>query len=487
MAVSVEPGFTIETIGEPDPFRPRIRYGFVTILVLGALVARPYVDPHRADFALYLQARSFAALRLDIPLPANAAIPADVVARDGRYYGNAAPGGPLLLVPFVWAGWLLDALTDGRLGTQEVAGWRVPNAEYAAVHAANLCFLAGILFFFTRLAVVLLPERSPPIILRGAELLFFAAPLWSLCSHPTTFLPATMFLLGATALVFEGRRLRAPWVEAGLLAAGAVFVRPTDVILVLVLLAYGVSVAVKPVNAGLRFLAPVIVSAALLLGANAALHGAALGTSYDGGSGGASDARFTTPLAEGLVGLTVGGISGRDATDPEDRRSMVVPDASTPWKRVRGLVWLMPVALFGIPGLLRLDRDDQRAEAAVIGGSLVLLLLLFARSSHWYGEVSMPLASRYLTEAMPAWCLATAAWAEEAKGWRRSFFIIATCWSAGNQLLVVLQPYSSVLSGIDVTAQHVWKIASLLLVTSVFAWVGEGMRSPDRDSRLPFG
>jgi len=476
MAVNPEPGFTIEPVGAPEPPDETLRRGFVTILILAALILRPYADPRRGDFALYLQARSFAQLRLDIPLPPDVAIPAEVVMRDGRFYADAPPGASLLLVPFVWIGWLLDELTGGRLGRQAARGFHVSNGEYAAVHVANLFVLAGILYFLTRLGRVLLAARSPGVVTRAAELLFFTAPLWHESSHPISVLPATMFMLGTTSLVFEARSERAPWVWAGALAAAAILVRPTDLVLALLLLAYALGVARRPIVAALRFAAPLAAGLVLLFGLNAATHGASLGTS---GARETVDSavrtHFGTPLPVGLVGLTVGAISGPGPVDGR-QRTMVLPDASTPWKRVRGLLLVMPVVLFGIAGLLRLDRADQRAEAAVIGGSFLLLLLLFAQSSRWFGDPATPLASRFLTEAMPAWCLVTAAWAEDAKGFRRSLFFLATCWSACNQLLVVLSPYVAALSGVDVTAEHVWKIASLLLVASLFAWIAEGTR-----------
>jgi len=485
MALTPEPGFTIETIGVPRPAEPTLRGGFATILILAALVVRPHADARRADFALYLQARSFAALRLDIPRPPDAIVPADVMLRDGLYYADAAPGAPLLLVPFVWAGWVLDALTDGRLGSQQTGGWRVRNGEYLAVHSANLLFLAGVLYFLTRLSLVLMRTRSPATILRASDLLFFTAPLWNECSHPVTFLPATMFLVGATACVFEARSERAPWLTAGALAAGAVFVRPTDVVLTLLLLAYGIGVARRPTAAALRFAAPLSLAVLALIVVNGAMHRAPLGGFPSASTDDARATGFETPLLDGLVGLTVGAISGPVSEDDEERRAMVIPDASTPWKRVRGLVLVMPVVLFGIAGLLRLDREDQRAEAAVIGGSFVLLLLLFARSSRWYGDGTTPLASRFLTEAMPAWCLTTAAWSEEIKGWRRSLFMIATCWSAGNQLLVVLSPYVAALSGVDATGAHVWKVGALLLIASIFAWLAEGTQRSYTEGPTP--
>ena len=256
MAVTQEPGFTIEAVGGPEPPDNALRRSCVTILILAALVLRPYADPRRGDFALYLQAKSFAQLRLDIPLPPGASIPADVSLRDGRYYASSPPGASLLLVPFVWAGWLVDELTGGRLGRQAARGWGVSNAEYAAVHIANLFVLAGILYFLTRLGRVLLAGRSPGVVTRAAELLFFTAPLWHESSHPTSVLPATMFMLGTTAFVFEARSERAPWVRAGALAAAAIIVRPTDLVLVLLLLAYALGVARRPIVAALRFAAP---------------------------------------------------------------------------------------------------------------------------------------------------------------------------------------------------------------------------------------
>jgi hypothetical protein len=165
-----------------------------------------------------------------------------------------------------------------------------------------------------------------------------------------------------------------------------------------------------------------------------------------------------------------------------------LPSLGTPWNRLRGLLLLMPVIGFGIPGLVRLSRRDKREEAGVIGASLALLLLLFARYSGWCGAAGIPLPSPFLAEAMPAWCLAIAAWGESASRSWRSWFLIAACWSAANQLLVVFSSYATMLSGADGRSPQVWEIGALLIVAALFAWIGEGVwrsYTDARDGRAP--
>ncbi|HUE39402.1 MAG TPA: hypothetical protein VMR29_07850, partial [Candidatus Binatia bacterium] len=57
--------------------------------------------------------------------------------------------------------------------------------------------------------------------------------------------------------------------------------------------------------------------------------------------------------------------------------------------------------------------------------------------------------------------------------------------SAGNQLLVVLSPYVAALSGVDATGAHVWKVGSLLLIASIFAWLAEGTRRSYAEGPTP--
>jgi hypothetical protein len=181
---------------------------------------------------------------------------------------------------------------------------------------------------------------------------------------------------------------------------------------------------------------------------------------------------FVTPLGEGLFGMTLGAVGpSGDARWP----AAVLPSLTMPWNRVRGVLLVMPVIVFGLPGLARLVWEGKRAEASVIGGALALLLLLYAQYWRWCGPDGVPLASPFLNEAMPAWSIATVAWSGHAGRSGRSWFVIAACWSAANQALVVFGTYGAMLAGPDGMGPEVWRIGALLIITALFAWIGEGV------------
>jgi hypothetical protein len=276
-----------------------------------------------------------------------------------------------------------------------------------------------------------------------------------------------MLLLAATIATFAARdKPRGEGLEwAGALAAIGLMVRPTNVVVVLVLLAYVLGTSASPWIAARRFAAPLLVALVALIAADGVMGGAVLQRE--------GHARFPTPLGEGLFGMTLGAVGSRGEATPWP--AAAVPSLTMPWNRMRGLLLVMPVVMFGIPGLVRLVRDGKRAEACVIGGSFALLFLLFARYSRWCGAAGIPLASPFLNEAMPGWCLATVAWSEHAERSWRSWFVIAACWSAANQALVVFGTYGAMLGGADGMGPEVWRIGTLLIITALFAWIGEGV------------
>jgi hypothetical protein len=67
------------------------------------------------------------------------------------------------------------------------------------------------------------------------------------------------------------------------------------------------------------------------------------------------------------------------------------------------------------------------------------------------------------------------AWSEQAARSWRSWFVIAACWSATNQVLVVFGTYGAMLGGADGMGPEVWRIGALLIITALFAWIGEGV------------
>jgi hypothetical protein len=464
MALKSKEYFTMEVAG-PRPRRRPLQQGRLpAMLLLAAMTLWPDADPRRAEFALYLQARSFADLGVAIDRPSTAAaLPPGLTTRDGRHYLQSAPGAALSLVPFVWFGRIVDGLSGGLLGVQQAGGWNVRTAEYAAVYAAGPVFLAAILFLVLRFGGVL--GLSSLASVRAAQLLFFTAPVWYESTHPSASLPSTMLLLAATTAVFAARdKPRGEGLErAGTLAAAALMVRPTNLVLVLLLLAYVLGTSPSTWVAARRFAAPLLVAVVALIAVDGATGGAVLQR---------DQSSFATPLGEGLFGMTVGAVG-----PPGDAPWAVAewPSLTMPWNRIRGVLLVMPVAVFGLLGLLRLVRDGKRAEAWVIGGSLALLFVLYARYSRWSGPAGVPLASPFLNEAMPAWCVATVAWSEQAARSWRSWLVIAACWSAANQALVVFGTYGAMLGGADGMGPEVWRIGALLIITALFAWLGEGV------------
>jgi len=444
------------------------------MLLLAAVTLWPDADPRRAEFGLYLQARSFADLSLAIRRPSTAQIlPPGVTLEDGRYYLRSAPGAALALVPFIWFGRMLDGVSGGILGAQEAGGWNVRTAEYAAVYAAGPVFLAAILFLVIRLGGKLVLSSAAAV--RAGQLLFFAAPLWHESTRPGAALPSTMLLLAATALVFGARHQ--PRGEglgwAGAFAGAALMVRPTDAVVVLLLLAYVLGTMPSPGVAARRFAAPLLIAIGTLIAVDGAMSGAALQRD--------PHATFATPLVGGLLGMLVGAVG--PVASAAQCAGPVLPSLGTPWNHLRGLLLLMPVIVFGGPGLVRLSRQGKREEALVVGASLGLLLLLFARYSGWCGMAGIALPSGFLVEAMPAWCLAIAAWSESASRSWRSWFVIAACWSAANQVLVVFSSYATMLSGSDGRSPQVWEIGALLIVSALFVWIAEGVWRSYADAR----
>ncbi len=446
------------------------------MLVLATLTLRPQVDLRRGDFPFFLQAKSFAEFRLDVEVPPGAELlSVDMALHDGRYYSHYPPGTSLLLAPFYWAGVGLDRLTGGILGEQRSGGWRVGTLTFIVVHLANVVFLAGIFFCLRRLAALFGMASSGFV--RSIALLFFAAPFWNLSSHLTSHLPSTLLVLAATVLTFEARRRGSKilW-SAGLAGGASLLVRPTNALLLLLLASYvAVTFRKSLLSAGIALGFPMLAGGLLLLWLNRAMFGGALVTGYEHeitfGKVGEERAvsvvrnRFAMPLGEGLFGLTLGAVSS--ASPPSGRpRSAVLPRPELPWDRVRGLLLLMPVIAFAIPGFLRLSHSGMRAETAVLAAEMLLLLLLYAKWSWWFGNAHTPLPCRFLAEAFPGWCLAIAAYSPGARKGSRLLLRFTAAWAILNQMLVVLGVYVHALTGVEPITMTTGKVAAILALGS---------------------
>lgn len=462
---------------------------FSAILLLVALTLRPHFDLTGGDFPFYLQAKSFAAFRADIPIPPGTTeLPTMMAEKDGRYFAQYPPGIALALVPFYWIGHALDVVTGNLLGKATIGSWREGHLAIVAVTLANLVFLAAILGLLWWIGGSL--GVSPETGRRAAWLTVFAAPFWYLAGHPNTHFPSTMLTLAATAFAFAARA-RGSWqlaAVAGLAGALSLLVRPMNVVVVTPLGVYLLARHSRPLAAASAFSA-VSLAGPLLIGLlNQAMFGSPFETAYqhslEFGESGRQQAiltgptaGFTTPLAEGLTGMTIGAVAGARREDGAREHRMVLPGPATPWKHVRGLFFLMPALLFAVPGFRRWWHEGRGAESAVLAAQLVLLLLVYSKWFFWYANPHTPLPSRFLCDAYPGWCLAIAAYAEQASSGPRAWLRFAIAWTVGNQTLVVLSVYLRFLAGVDPVGVSAARIIVLLAVVGfAAAWAGRRAR-----------
>lgn len=445
------------------------------ILATVALTQRPFIDLSRGDFPLYLQAKSFAELRLDIPVPASAGrLSADMATKDGRVYSHYPPGASLLLVPFYELGHWLDLLAGGRLGESRAEGWSAPRGGFFAVHAANLAYFTILLALIVRVGAVLgLDARA----VRHALLLSaFAAPLVSYSSHLSTQLPSTVAVVAALVLAFECRPVATPKLAAaGLAAAVALLVRPMNVLVVGLVGLYVLATFRHPFRAALAFGLPAALGVALNLWFNAAMFGSPFESGYlygvAYGRHGAARAVLTDnrsafgfPIAEGLLGLTIGAVSP-DPPRPGRVLEAALPTAAEPWHRVRGLLLLMPALVFAVPGFRAFAERGKRAEAAVLCFALILPVIVYSKWLFWFASVHAPLANRYFCEAYPLWCIGVAAYGARATGAARTGLWFAVYWSVGVQLFSLAAVYLNFFVHVDPTT---WPTAVVLLLVAGF-------------------
>jgi hypothetical protein len=466
--------------GFPETDRSEIRcIGGALLLV--AVSLRPHFDLTGGDFPFYLQAKAFASLRADVAVPEGAQLPTMMAEKDGRYFAQYPPGTALLLVPFYWAGQAVDRVTGGAFGEQNIDGWRERRLAIFGVTAANLVFFAGILALLVRLGSIF--EVSARVRRRAVWLTTLAAPFWYLSGHPNTHVAAALFSLAAAVFLLEARRRSASLgrVAAGGGALAAVFlVRPLDGILyALVLGLYVLASFPRRVLGASVLAATFLLGPAVQLGLDTIQFGDPFDTGYqrslEFGERGriqpvlsAPTAGFTTPVAEGLTGMLVGAISSSLRTERGTERRAVLPGPFTPWNRVRGLFFLMPVLPFAVAGFLRWTREGRRLETLAVAAPLVLLLLAYAKWFFWYANPRTPLPSRFLCSGYPAWCLGIAA----AEGSVRSrlggsFLRFAAGWTVANQILVTASLYLAFATGADLLAAPAVLVASALAVAAL--------------------
>ncbi|MGH9892077.1 MAG: hypothetical protein ACREA0_08870, partial [bacterium] len=450
---------------------------FLAMLVLILVTLRPLFDLSGGDFPIYLQAQAFASFRLPIHVPEGASqLPTMLATAGGRYYSVFPPGSALLLVPFYWLGHGIDEITGYGFGKQRIGGWAEGNGAILAVHLSSVVFFAGILLSLRSLSQAL--NAAPGVHIRAGWLLLLAAPFLYLGGHLETHYPSTLFVVLTYAAVFA-RAPSASWIAIAGVAAGTAFlVRPVNVLLCAPIGVYVLTRGTKRIQAAILFAAPVAV--ALLIGSllNTAMFGNPLKTSYqtslDFGPSGKQlraisgiTGGFTTPLAEGLFGMTFGAVSELQRSERGRERRMVLPTPWTPWERVRGFVLLMPVLLFAFPGFRQLWRSGRRGEVVCMAATLLVPLFVYAKWFYWYANPHTPLASRYLSEGYPACCLAIAVYGDRASGFGDRALRFATSWSVMAHLLVVVATYVVFLFGVSILDAPAWQVASFLLGSSL--------------------
>lgn len=311
--------------------------------------------------------------------------------------------------------WIAHAVADGEL-TQRIWGMLAINTLGAALGTGSV-------------VLVLLTARrlgyAPRVSLGCALLAGLATMTWvyaqSLFADSTVGLCWQLSLWALLVYRDEGRRR---WlVLAGWAAGYAVLCKVAALLALPVLLVYA-GWRMQQRGHGWRaagwLLAPLLVIGALLLGYNHLRYSAALQFGYDQGRDGQFG--FNTPWLEGLLGLLV-----------------------SPGK---GLFIYNPILLLALGGFWSFARK-WRAEAGLILGLSLTLLLVHARWWAWHGDWSW--GPRFLAGLTPLLALLCAPPLHHWRSWRGpalALLLLSSAMVQGLGLLIYPGDY------IRITALH---------------------------------
>jgi hypothetical protein len=289
--------------------------------------------------------------------------------RFGRPESPYPPGQAFALLPWYAAG--------------QFVGKHLPGVPPNRRDVVSDFFLTGQSAFFSALAAALSLYISlqlgiaPRTSLLSAGILAFATPLAAYSGWLFSEPMAAALLVAAAAVLFSKPQRAAISIarglSAGLLLGAAIWVRPTHVIIVPVLLAaLFVREREKGWSAAIALAMAAAAAAALLLWRNAYLHGSPFEFGYPvAAEGGKALNTFETPLMTGLLGFLV-----------------------SPGKSI--LLFSPPIllAMLGLPRLWRRDRGI----AVVAAAAPVAYLLFFATYTQWEGGYCY--GPRYLVPAL---------------------------------------------------------------------------------------
>ncbi|MBI3547894.1 MAG: hypothetical protein HY078_02460 [Elusimicrobia bacterium] len=299
----------------------------------------------------------------------------DVSVHDGKTYSNKSIGLPLLAAPAYWVARRLPPISrDAPLS---------PRSRYLTrLAAVTLPFaLAGALLL--RLMIRL--GASPRDACLASLAYGFGTIAWihgTLFSGHETAAAAGLasFYLSWSTAESKGRSVRR-WAAAGALAALPALCDSASVALSAALAGYGFWKIRNDAGRGrarAAFAAGLCVPAAALAVYNARCFGAPWAFSYGHLAPGAFGARANA------------GLFGVNAPDPKALLALLV----SPW---RGVFFLMPVLLLGLPALI--GRRLPRAEAVWIRGLVAGYFILNASYFGWHGGWTF--GPRYLVPMLP--------------------------------------------------------------------------------------
>jgi len=293
-----------------------------------------------------------------------------------------------VLMPWYVAGRGLAAILPGiHAGSKDVVSDAVVVASSATFSA-----LGGALIFLI-LARLGISNRAS---MMAAFMVALATPVFSysswLFSEPLT----VALLLSTVAVLFTGSgrtSISSPHaILAGLILGIALWVRPTHLIAVPVILA---AILIRDGERGLRPVKAIVAIVALFGVAYLIRNQIYFGNFFDFGYPEASDGgknmnSFDTPFLTGLYGFLL-----------------------SPGKSI---FLFAPPILLAIPGIWKLARLD-RGLAVVAGLMPIVYLCFYSSYTQWEGGFCV--GPRYLIPAIPLLCLGLGPMLEDSRGWVR--------------------------------------------------------------------
>jgi hypothetical protein len=296
--------------------------------------------------------------------------------------------------------WYLPPVLSG-VPTEAVDFWIAWGRLAAAI-------LTGISVSLSYIAIQRWTDETGAVAL--TLMMAFGTGVWTTVGQTLTYHAGAILCVSALVLALKDFPLtwgRASWV--GFLTGATVGMRPTAVILVLPLVVFMCRTAVLPCwKTRLSGFAGIIVVPLL----NALMNAHAFGHWYATGYAPGEIDRWTTPVAEGALGLLVAPNSGLFMQSP-----------------------FMILAVVGGWVAWRTKSLPGRGLLCAFSSCFVVYLLLFARWHDWQGGLTF--ATRMLSEGYPLLLPLTAVgWNRlRHEPWATRMFVISAVWSVLYQII----------------------------------------------------